>query len=507
MVRSIRNTLIFGGLGALIVLLAVALAASTGLRRANQVLARSGYSQDQLALAMGLEAGVNTYVARAAMGIPMRARLEEREKIEALLLRYDASIRAERALLTTTGDAVDDADEELATVSELGRLFRAIRRDADTGVATERASLSADLDRFQSLVRRTVAQERAEVTETVGRFDQARRVIRAMAIALPIFTAFVGALGLGLLLARLRRPIARLQSAMAAVSKGHAEPVGDLGFAEFQALAVGFDRMADEIAAQRAALSNVNARLEHDVAARTAELEARNAQLAEIEATRRAFFAQISHELRTPITALQCEAEVALRGRSGDAAMLREALEQIMAQGGVIRRRLADLLAISQAEDGRLVMAQASFDLGQALRESMALADPFARASGSRVEARIDDGECIVRGDAGWMQQALIALLDNAIKFSADAAIRVDLARAAGKAELTIVDNGPGVAEGALERLFERFHQEPAGRARGGSGLGLSVARSVVDHHGGSIAASNRDGGGLRISITLPLAS
>jgi two-component system, OmpR family, sensor histidine kinase BaeS len=506
---SIRRTWILAGVAALVAVILVACTAAIGLRRAHQLLTRTGFSQEQLTFATELEAGVNTYAARAALGVlHADMKRDEGRRIVTLLARYDASIRAERLLLIANHDsAADDEEAELATVRELGRLFARIRRDADAGPAIDRQDLSRDLDRFQALVQATVIQERQEVADAVSHFDRTRSIVRSMAILLPALSAVVGAIGLWWLLARLKRPLRRFGEAMAAVGRGETAPIGDLGFIEFDTLAAGFDRMAVEVEAQRSAVERANANLERTVALRTAELELRNAQLAEIEANRRQFFAQISHELRTPITALQCEAQVALRAARPDPEDLRQALQQIVVQGSLVRRRLSDLLAISQAEDGKLVMARASFDVAEALRGSIALADPFARASDARMDTKIGAGAFTVVGDAGWMQQALLALLDNAIKFSPEAVVSVVLARRAGEALLTIGDRGPGVPEAALDRLFDRFHQEPEGRARGGSGLGLSIARWVVDHHGGRIAAANQDGGGLRIAIALPLAS
>lgn len=500
---SIRHTLIVAGMVTLAVVAAVALAAGLGLNRAHHVLTRSGYSQEQLAIATQLEAEVNAYVARAALGPPQpQERAADSARIAALLAHYTASIRAEHQFLAQDG-ATDDAESELATVHQLGALFTRIRRDA--GQPLEPPALSGDLDGFQRLVGATVAQEREEVGAAIASFDHQRAMLRGMAIGLPLAGALLGGIGLALLLARLKQPLRRFEAAMAAVARGDSARLEGMGFAEFATLALGFDRMAGEISAQRAALRQANARLESDVALRTAQLEERNSQLAQIEANRRLFFAQISHELRTPITAIQCEAEVALRLPRADTAMLRQALEQVLVQGAFVRRRLSDLLTISQAEDGRLVMAHEPFDLGDAVRGGLAMAAPFARASEARLEAALPSDPLPIHGDAGWMQQALLALLDNAIKFSPDAAVSVGLERSADEAVLTIGDSGPGVPEAALPRLFDRFHQEPEGRARGGSGLGLSVARWVVDHHRGRIAASNRAGGGLCMTIALPL--
>lgn len=497
---SMRRTLIATGAAALVMVVVIALVAGLGLVRAEYVLTRTAFSREQLILANQLDSAVNAYAADAVLGLSHAA--SRSAAIESAFAQYRQSILAEHRFVMRHGGH-DDADSELAIVKRLRVLFDHVRAGLDAGRDTP--ALAADLGRFRALVHATAAQERAEVGVAEDSFRQTRTFVGMTALVLPLLCAGLGGLGLWLVFARLQMPLRRFEQAMAALANGDRDPVGDLGFVEFAKLARGFDRMADEIETQREALAQANERLEADVVAQTAELRARNAQLSEIEANRRQFFAQISHELRTPITALHCEAEVALRASGQSVGDLREALEQVLVQGAVIRRRLSDLLAVSQAEDGKLIMAHDAFDLADALRGSLALAQPFARSNEVRIATDIADGAFPLLGDAGWMQQALLALVDNAVKFSPGEAVEVSLWRKAETMRLTIRDRGPGVPETALARLFDRFHQEPSGRARGGSGLGLSIARWVIDHHHGRITASNRCHGGLAINLTLPL--
>jgi len=497
---SIRRTLCLVGLGVFVVMAAIALITGLALDRAQKALTRTAFSESQLNLLNQLDAAVNAQVAAGILHVPTAHGIQS----DAILAQYRASIDAEHRFLIAHGGADDTASERIVS-NRLAALANRIK--ADWGSPNHAKTLASDLAAFQALVSSTVRQEREEVLDARAEFERTRSIIAAAAMILPLLGAGLGGMALWTLLRRMRKPLRQFENAMLALGAGERVPLGNLGFAEFAGLTSGFERMADEIEEQRKALASINERLEREVAARTAQLQARNSQLAEIEESRRRFFAQISHELRTPITALCCEAEISLRGPDDNAEALRESLREVLAQGAMVQRCLSDLLTISQAEDGKLAMVQEPFDLAEALRGSLALARPFARASETRIDAAFADANFPLLGDAVWMQQALLALIDNAVKFSPGAVVTVRLKRQGQAIRLTISDQGPGVSTEALPRLFEPFHQEPAGRTRGGAGLGLSIARWVVEHHDGRIAATNRNGKGLVMSLIFPLTS
>ncbi|OJU14033.1 MAG: hypothetical protein BGN86_01840 [Caulobacterales bacterium 68-7] len=201
------------------------------------------------------------------------------------------------------------------------------------------------------------------------------------------------------------------------------------------------------------------------------------------------------------------EAEVALRDPKADKARLRDALEHVVANGAFLQRRLDDLLALARSEDGRLTIRRERVDLAVLGRDVAALAESYVRSNDVTLEVALAEGVGLeVIGDGSWLQQALLALLDNAAKFGAGAGVRLVLARDGDTAVFTVADRGPGVAAADLPHLFDSYYQTDRGRERGGAGLGLSVARWVAEQHGGAIAARSPDGEGLTIEIRLPIA-
>ncbi len=237
----------------------------------------------------------------------------------------------------------------------------------------------------------------------------------------------------------------------------------------------------------------------------TAEVAARTRDLRAIDQSRRLFFAKASHELRTPVTAIRVMAEVALDSGTDAAAPLRD----IVAQTGFLNHRIEELLSLSSAAEGRPVMAPQPCDLAEVLACAAQQAQPYARSIG--VAIRQDRGSPImVCADRRWLAQAALAVIDNGLKFSdPGGTLHLSLASTGRTATMAIADTGPGVLPGELPRIFDAYYQAPSARTgdkmRGGTGLGLALARWVVEQHGGTIRAENRESAGCRIVIELPL--
>ncbi len=238
-----------------------------------------------------------------------------------------------------------------------------------------------------------------------------------------------------------------------------------------------------------------------------AEAERRRHEAEEAVAAKSAFVAMISHELRTPISAI-------LAGAARLHSEVPEASSKIHAQliadaGGLMRTLLNDLLDLSRLDAGRMTVEQSAFNLRQALSDTLRLWRPEIARKGLKL--RLQGAASLPRwvaGDAMRLKQVLNNLLSNAIKFTERGEITVVLHASPSPDQLLlsiqVIDTGPGIPEAALPRLFTPFDQLNAAvvRQHGGSGLGLAISRELARLMGGDLTASSAPGEGACFTLT-----
>ena len=232
---------------------------------------------------------------------------------------------------------------------------------------------------------------------------------------------------------------------------------------------------------------------------------------AQAEAANRAkdeFLATVSHELRTPLTAILGWASMLREGTVRDPAMVEHALATIERGAKAQAQLIDDLLDVSRIRAGMLRLDMRPVDLAGVVKAAADVVRPVADAAGTELRVLLDDGACEVHGDATRLQQVVWNLLTNAVKFSGrGSVVEARLSVSETEALLTVTDTGEGIDPGLLPHVFDRFWQAESGRTRrhGGLGLGLSIARDLVELHGGAIeAASDGPGRGARFTVRLP---
>jgi signal transduction histidine kinase len=212
----------------------------------------------------------------------------------------------------------------------------------------------------------------------------------------------------------------------------------------------------------------------------------------------------VSHELRTPLTGLRGNLDVMLMDKSMDADT-RAQLERMSAEVGRLIRLTSNLLYMAHAEAGREI-ARRPLELDALCLEVIYQ----ARTLRDDVSLRLGHEEQVtVSGDRDLLKQLLLNLVDNAIKFSpAGGAVTVSLYERDDSAEIVVADQGPGIPEDQLGKIFERFYRVSNSESRtvGGAGIGLSISRWIAQVHGGGIRAESEVGSGTRFIVTLPLA-
>jgi two-component system sensor histidine kinase KdpD len=210
---------------------------------------------------------------------------------------------------------------------------------------------------------------------------------------------------------------------------------------------------------------------------------------AQSERLQKALFDSISHELKTPLAVLSG----ALEQAEPDTGEMRQAVRRLTRTVGL-------LLDATRLESGQLRLSREWCDAAELASEAIAMAEVDRR----RVNLHVDPEIPPLRVDAGLFAQALSLVLSNAAHYSpADSPIELAVSWDAEAATFAVLDRGPGFAAGEEVRAFEKFHRG-AGQVPGGLGLGLSIARQLIEAHGGTIGAQNRDGGGARVWIRVP---
>jgi signal transduction histidine kinase len=219
------------------------------------------------------------------------------------------------------------------------------------------------------------------------------------------------------------------------------------------------------------------------------------------------FLAMLSHELRNPLAAIHGAAGLLARDGVGAAAR-REAGEIVDRQFKHLARILDDLLDITRISRGKLELKRERVGLAQVVRDATAAAAPQVRKRGHALRVDAPAEEVWVWGDPTRLEQVVVNLLNNAAKFTPPGgAITLAVAAAGAGVEVSVRDTGPGVPADLLPRIFEPFVQgpQPAARAEGGLGIGLTLADTIVRLHGGTITAGpNPDGPGACFTVRLP---
>jgi two-component system, OmpR family, sensor histidine kinase BaeS len=297
----------------------------------------------------------------------------------------------------------------------------------------------------------------------------------AASIIVVALAAAAGSTLLGILIAgRIVAPLRRLQAAASAVA------AGDLAHRS------GVGKRRDEIGALGRSFDSMAAELER------------------ADETRRRFLADAAHELKTPLAVIEATSTAVLEGVYPHD---REHLETILQQSQILSRLVADLRTISLAESGTLPLRLERLDVADLVASVSRSFTARATAAGTVITSEVADG-LFVDADRDRLAQVLAALLDNAIRHAASGSVSVAAAAVSGRVRIDVADTGPGIPEDAIGHVFDRFYQadESRDRSSGTSGLGLSIAKAIVDAHGGTIEAANLPGGGARFRIELAIA-
>ncbi|MDE2143134.1 MAG: HAMP domain-containing histidine kinase, partial [Elusimicrobia bacterium] len=211
-----------------------------------------------------------------------------------------------------------------------------------------------------------------------------------------------------------------------------------------------------------------------------------------------------AHDLRTPLTRLRGGAELALR--SGDAAALKESLADCVEESDAILAMLDGLMDVAEAESGTMRLRLENVDARGLLEEAVELYGPSAEEKGLRLQAEAPAG-LVLRADRARLRRAVANLVDNAVKFTPRGGTIIAMASLADdRIVLSVRDDGPGIPETDLPRIWDRLFRGDRSRSERGLGLGLSLVKAIVEAHGGRASVESRTGEGSAFLLSFPAA-
>jgi heavy metal sensor kinase len=219
------------------------------------------------------------------------------------------------------------------------------------------------------------------------------------------------------------------------------------------------------------------------------------------------FTADASHELRTPVSLIRTEAELALRRSRGEAEY-KEALRHILLESERTTALIEQLLSVARADSGRETLHMQPVDLRQTLRSVVDGWQQVATLRSLQFSASIATNDSVVMGDEAALRRVADILLDNALKYTpSPGSVKLTLEQKGESAIIAVQDSGLGIAEEDQPKIFERFYRVDKARSReqGGAGLGLAIAQWIVSQHHGSIVVESRPGQGATFRVELPM--
>ena len=264
---------------------------------------------------------------------------------------------------------------------------------------------------------------------------------------------------------------------------------------EWGKLAESFNKMVDRLARH-------HRELETEVERATRELSRAYDELKETERFRAEFFSNITHDLKTPITAIKGAVDLVLRkggGKDPHVEIIRKNTEKLS-------KMISDLLDCARLESGQLELKREEGDLVETVEEAVLMAAPLAWSRGVVIRLEKGEGYLPVRFDEDRIFQVLSNLLSNGVKFSPQGKeVIVRVGKGDGRAVVSVEDFGPGIPEEEWVKVFEKFYRGEKGEGREGIGLGLAICKGIVEAHGGRIWISRPHHEGIVFSFSLPL--
>lgn len=364
--------------------------------------------------------------------------------------------------------------------------------------------------KWQALINTAIVEEMREIDEIQSDMRSKVNIIRSVLIIESLLSMAMAMLLIYWFRNRIFTPISAIARGAEEISDGNLSyRVKECGDPDLRKVQQTFNAMAAQLEDQHKKTESEQDSLEALVEARTAELLTAKEALESLVGRRSNFLADISHELRTPLAIIRGEAEVTLRAKNAQPTEYRESLMRVVGQADSMGHLVDDLLFVARNDAGVPKLTSAKVDLQDLLNNAARAMRPLIEADGGSVTLNAIKTSAMVMGDKQRLGQVLTVLIDNAIRYSSDApVIELDLLSSPGGYCILVRDNGIGIPEAELPHVFDRFLRGTAASSQNGNGhgLGLPLAKAIVDAHGGTITLESNAGKGTTASVFLPMA-
>ena len=430
---------------------------------------------------------------------------------QSLMVIRDLEVRQRNELgPDITQGSVEDTDELQFLIAEIIDEFNAVIAMNDTTPLSQQERVQRLLEftidnKFREALNAAVSRQSKVVSATNARIEALNSAIVWFSIILCVLVGPFIVFGCVWLFNQLYQPLTVIGSGTQVIASGNYNfRLPENLDQEFHSLVQSLNQLAGQMAEHEKQAETMRDQLQYEVDQRTSELTEANRQLTLIDTRRKQFIADISHELRTPLTIIRGEAQVTLRQNHADTRDYRAALQTVLDQVVGLSVLVDDLLLLARAEINQLRLFPDDLQVVDILEHQVEQWQRKMPLRSFRLNtADAEKSRIVIRADEQRLRQVMTILIDNATRYSDPGdPVEISLKATEDQVMISVRDHGDGISPADLQYIFERFVRfKPR---TDGAGLGLSIARTLVEAHQGEIYAESEQGQGSVFTVVLP---